>query len=205
MCTRTRFKLVFLEVLFSYMFGQYSPILPQLLNDSHVESRIFSSSSNTATKVDLSRRIPAHIFFNCFSRQFPGFPDCQNNFQQASHGRSRAPQKSWKRVCFHRSCLVNVRSRSKRYEFGLPRRSTNLVCRSWGKKEMAARQIPATFRKLVVSKLSTNFREAVEIVSCAGLKPSSKELLIRNRYVRHTCTDVASLPRALSPCLGCFF
>ena len=109
------------------MFGQYSPILPQLLNDSHVESRIFSSSSNTATKVDLSRRIPAHIFFNCFSRQFPGFPDCQNDFQQASHGRSRAPQKSWKRVCFHRSCLVNVRSRSKRYEFGLPRRSTNLV------------------------------------------------------------------------------
>ena len=127
MCTRTRFKLVFLEVLFSYMFGQYSPILPQLLNDSHVESRIFSSSSNTATKVDLSRRIPAHIFFNCFSRQFPGFPDCQNDFQQASHRRSRAPQKSWKRVCFHRSCLVNVRSRSKRYEFGLPRRSTNLV------------------------------------------------------------------------------
>ena len=45
----------------------------------------------------------------------------------------------------------------------------------------AARNVPSTFRKLVVSKLSTNFREAVEVVNSPALEPSAKELLIRNR------------------------
>ena len=45
----------------------------------------------------------------------------------------------------------------------------------------AARQLPETFRKLVITKLSTNYREAVELKTVPMLKPGPNELLIKNR------------------------
>lgn len=46
----------------------------------------------------------------------------------------------------------------------------------------ARRQLPETFRKLVISKLSTNYREAVETVTVPMLKPGPDELLVKNRW-----------------------
>lgn len=45
----------------------------------------------------------------------------------------------------------------------------------------AARQLPETFRKLVITKLSTNYREAVELKTVPMLQPGPNELLIKNR------------------------
>ena len=45
----------------------------------------------------------------------------------------------------------------------------------------AARQLPETFRKLVITKLSTNYREAVELKTVPMLQPEPNELLIKNR------------------------
>lgn len=46
---------------------------------------------------------------------------------------------------------------------------------------MAARRLPETFRKLIISKLSTNYREAAELVTVPMLKPGPDELLVKNR------------------------
>ncbi|KAL9955115.1 hypothetical protein ACROYT_G036401 [Oculina patagonica] len=55
---------------------------------------------------------------------------------------------------------------------------------------MASRQLPKTFRKLVISKLSTNFREAVELVTVPMLQPGPDELLVKSRYVGINATDI---------------
>ena len=53
-------------------------------------------------------------------------------------------------------------------------------------------QLPLTFRKLVCTKLTQNFREAVEVqtvkVTEENLKPN--ELLIKNRYVGINASDI---------------
>lgn len=50
--------------------------------------------------------------------------------------------------------------------------------------------IPNTFKKLVVTKLSPIFKEAVDIVHQNLVKPRSKEVLIKNRYVGINASDV---------------
>lgn len=47
--------------------------------------------------------------------------------------------------------------------------------------EMAARKLPETFRKLVISKFTTNYREAVELMTLPLMKPGPNELLVKNR------------------------
>lgn len=47
----------------------------------------------------------------------------------------------------------------------------------------AARKLPETFRKLVITKLSTNYREAVESLTVPMLQPKPDELLLKNRWV----------------------
>ena len=47
--------------------------------------------------------------------------------------------------------------------------------------EMAARKLPETFRKLVISKFTTNYREAVELMTVPIMKPGPNELLVKNR------------------------
>ena len=47
--------------------------------------------------------------------------------------------------------------------------------------KMAARQLPRTFRKVIISKLSTNYREAVEIVEVPMLQPGPNDVLVKNR------------------------
>ena len=47
--------------------------------------------------------------------------------------------------------------------------------------EMAARKLPETFRKLVISKFTTNYREAVEFMTLPIMKPGPDELLVKNR------------------------
>ncbi|XP_073246646.1 prostaglandin reductase-3-like [Porites lutea] len=54
----------------------------------------------------------------------------------------------------------------------------------------AARQLPETFRKLVITKLSTNYREAVELETVPMLQPGPNELLIKNRYVGINATEI---------------
>lgn len=41
---------------------------------------------------------------------------------------------------------------------------------------------PKTYKKLVASKLSKNFRAAVEIVTVDWISPSSNEVVIRNLF-----------------------
>ena len=48
-------------------------------------------------------------------------------------------------------------------------------------EEMAARKLPETFRKLVISKFTTNYREAVELMTVPIVKPGPNELLVKNR------------------------
>ncbi|KAJ7390945.1 Prostaglandin reductase 3 [Desmophyllum pertusum] len=55
---------------------------------------------------------------------------------------------------------------------------------------MAARQLPETFRKLVISKFSTNYREAVELMTVPMLRPGPDELLVKSRYVGINATDI---------------
>lgn len=55
---------------------------------------------------------------------------------------------------------------------------------------MAARRLPETFRKLIISKLSTNYREAAELVTVPMLKPGPDELLVKNRYVGINATEI---------------
>lgn len=54
----------------------------------------------------------------------------------------------------------------------------------------AARKLPETFRKLVITKLSTNYREAVESLTVPMLQPKPDELLLKNRYVGINATDI---------------
>ncbi|XP_068717355.1 prostaglandin reductase-3-like isoform X2 [Montipora capricornis] len=55
---------------------------------------------------------------------------------------------------------------------------------------MAARKFPETFRKLVITKFSTNYREAVETLTVPMIQPKPDELLVKNRYVGINATDI---------------
>ncbi|XP_068674820.1 prostaglandin reductase-3-like isoform X2 [Montipora foliosa] len=55
---------------------------------------------------------------------------------------------------------------------------------------MAARKLPETFRKLVITKFSTNYREAVETLTVPMIQPKPDELLVKNRYVGINATDI---------------
>ncbi|KFM65579.1 Zinc-binding alcohol dehydrogenase domain-containing protein 2, partial [Stegodyphus mimosarum] len=55
--------------------------------------------------------------------------------------------------------------------------------------EMSA-SIPASFRKLVVKKLTPVFKEAVEIVQQDLIRPCNNEILIKNKYVGINASDV---------------
>lgn len=48
----------------------------------------------------------------------------------------------------------------------------------------------STFRKLVVTKLSTNFKEAVKIVTETLRPPNDDEVLLKNLYVGVNATDL---------------
>jgi len=50
--------------------------------------------------------------------------------------------------------------------------------------------LPATFKKLVVKKVTQKFREAVEVVSSPMLTPGPGQLLIKNRYVGINASDI---------------
>lgn len=49
---------------------------------------------------------------------------------------------------------------------------------------------PKTYKKLVASKLSKNFRTAVEIVAVDWIFPSSNEVVIRNLFAGVNASDV---------------
>jgi NADPH-dependent curcumin reductase CurA len=50
--------------------------------------------------------------------------------------------------------------------------------------------LPATFRKLVATKISTNFRNVVSIQTVPMQKPGPDEVLVRNRYVGINASDI---------------
>ena len=50
--------------------------------------------------------------------------------------------------------------------------------------------LPTSMRKLVVKTLTSNFREAIEIQSCALPKVGEKHVLVRNRIVGINASDV---------------
>lgn len=50
--------------------------------------------------------------------------------------------------------------------------------------------IPSTMKKLVVSKLSQNFREAVAVQTVAVPTPGDADLLVRNRFVGINASDI---------------
>ena len=50
--------------------------------------------------------------------------------------------------------------------------------------------LPTSMRKLVVKTLTSNFREAIEIQSCAVPKIKDKQVLVRNRIVGINASDV---------------
>ncbi|CAK6954281.1 prostaglandin reductase 3-like [Scomber scombrus] len=50
--------------------------------------------------------------------------------------------------------------------------------------------IPSTMKKLVVTKLSPNFREAASIQTVAVPTPGDKDLLVRNRFVGINASDI---------------
>ncbi|GAB1608275.1 prostaglandin reductase-3-like [Argonauta hians] len=55
---------------------------------------------------------------------------------------------------------------------------------------MSLKQLPSTFRKLVVKKLSKNFREATGIEVVNMPKPGPDEVLIKNRFVGINASDI---------------
>lgn len=55
---------------------------------------------------------------------------------------------------------------------------------------MAARQIPATFRKLIANRASQNFREVVSIETVPTPSPGQGEVLVKNRYVGINASDI---------------
>ncbi|XP_071809425.1 prostaglandin reductase-3-like [Asterias amurensis] len=50
--------------------------------------------------------------------------------------------------------------------------------------------LPSTFRKLVCTKLSKNFREAAVLKTVPMLKPGPRDIVIRNRFVGINSTDI---------------
>lgn len=50
--------------------------------------------------------------------------------------------------------------------------------------------IPSSMKKLVVTKLSPNFREAVSLQTCAVPTPGDAELLVRNRFVGINASEI---------------
>lgn len=55
---------------------------------------------------------------------------------------------------------------------------------------MASKVLPTTFRKLVVTKLTTSFREAVSVKEVEMAKPGAGEILVKNRFVGINASDV---------------
>ncbi|XP_031568103.1 prostaglandin reductase-3-like [Actinia tenebrosa] len=56
--------------------------------------------------------------------------------------------------------------------------------------KMASRQLPKTFKKLVVTKLSTNFREAVQAVTVPMIAPGPEEMLVKTSYAGINASDI---------------
>ena len=54
-----------------------------------------------------------------------------------------------------------------------------IICRL---SKMAGRLLPQTFQRLMVTRLTPNFREAVEKQTVAMLQPGPSEVLVKNRY-----------------------
>ncbi|XP_022083659.1 prostaglandin reductase-3-like [Acanthaster planci] len=50
--------------------------------------------------------------------------------------------------------------------------------------------LPATFRKLVATKLSQHFKDAVTLQTVPMLKPGPKDILVRNRFVGINASDI---------------
>ncbi|XP_030845615.1 prostaglandin reductase-3-like [Strongylocentrotus purpuratus] len=50
--------------------------------------------------------------------------------------------------------------------------------------------LPSTFRKMMVTKLSTNFREAVKISSVPMIQPAADEVLVKTRYVGINASEI---------------
>ncbi|XP_072047780.1 prostaglandin reductase-3-like [Amphiura filiformis] len=55
---------------------------------------------------------------------------------------------------------------------------------------MAARLLPKTFRRLMVTRLSPNFREAVEMQTAPMEEPGPSEVLVKTRYVGINASDI---------------
>lgn len=64
---------------------------------------------------------------------------------------------------------------------------------------MSSKILPSTFRKLVVTKLTNNFREAVAVKELEMVKPGAGEILIRNRFVGINASDVNFSAGAYDP------
>ncbi|XP_052824817.1 prostaglandin reductase-3 [Octopus bimaculoides] len=55
---------------------------------------------------------------------------------------------------------------------------------------MSLKQLPSTFRKLVVNQLSKSFRDAVSIKEVQMPKPAAGEVLVKNRFVGINASDI---------------
>lgn len=71
-----------------------------------------------------------------------------------------------------------------------PRRSIIDMSYSAHFMDFKGSSIPSAMRKLVVTKLSPNFREAVSAQTAAVPTPGDAELLVRNRYVGVNASDI---------------
>ncbi|XP_063960763.1 prostaglandin reductase-3-like isoform X3 [Lytechinus pictus] len=50
--------------------------------------------------------------------------------------------------------------------------------------------LPNTFRKMMITKLSTNFREAVKIMTVPMIEPAENEVVMRTRYVGINASEI---------------
>ncbi|XP_036360169.1 prostaglandin reductase-3 isoform X2 [Octopus sinensis] len=55
---------------------------------------------------------------------------------------------------------------------------------------MSIKQLPSTFRKLVVNQLSKSFRDVVSIKEVQMPKPAAGEVLVKNRFVGINASDI---------------
>ncbi|PAA47822.1 hypothetical protein BOX15_Mlig020157g6, partial [Macrostomum lignano] len=53
-----------------------------------------------------------------------------------------------------------------------------------------ASALPNTFRRLVATKLTHNFREAVEIINCELKPPTAGQVLIKTKYAGVNASDI---------------
>lgn len=55
---------------------------------------------------------------------------------------------------------------------------------------MAAKQLPATMRKVIATRMSQKFRDVVTITEVPTPKPGDGQILVKNRFVGINASDI---------------